>query len=125
MPEWQGQVSASLAHGPLTLSLQARYTGATAQLLTQNVYQASLGRVRYDVLDNTINSSAILDSAFGYDFKLRNGNRMRLYANVNNLLDRDPEASYSVLSAFTSYVTNGYVGDLRGRRYALGLNFDF
>jgi hypothetical protein len=30
-----------------------------------------------------------------------------------------------VLDGFSQAVSNGYVGDLRGRRYAVGFRFDF
>jgi len=125
LPDWQGQLSGNLNHGPLSLALQVRYSADVLQNSLQNVYQTSLGRVRYDVLDNTIDASTLTDLMFGYNFNLRSGNRMRLYANINNLFDKNPEASYVVLAGLSSAATNGYVGDLRGRRYALGFNFDF
>lgn len=124
LPEWQYTLSGTFSRGPLSVALQARYTDETLQLLTQNVYQPSLGRVRYDVLDNTVDSSTIVDARVGYEFPVRSGN-LRVYANINNLFDADPQASYSVLSAFTGAVTNGHVGDLRGRRYAVGFSFDY
>jgi outer membrane receptor protein involved in Fe transport len=124
LPEWQYTLSGNFNRGPVSLGLQARYTDATIQNLAQNVFQPSLGRIRYDVLDNTVDSSMIVDARVGYAFDVARGN-LSLYANVNNLFDADPEASYAVLSGFTGAVNNGYVGDLRGRRYAVGFTFDY
>jgi len=127
LPEWQFQVSGTWSKGPLSLALQARYTDATVQNLVNNTYRANLGRVQYDVPDwvNTISSSTLVDANFGYNFNLRGGNSMRFYTNINNLLDADPQANYAILGGLDGAATNGYVGDLRGRRYALGFSFDF
>jgi outer membrane receptor protein involved in Fe transport len=127
LPEWQFQVSGTWSKGPLFLALQARYSDDTLQNLINNTYRATLGRVQYDVPDwvNQIDSSLLLDANFGYNFELAGGNRLRFYANINNLLDEDPQANYAILGGLDGAATNGYVGDLRGRRYALGLSFDF
>jgi outer membrane receptor protein involved in Fe transport len=124
LPEWQAQLSGSLIHGPLSVTLQMRYTGPMLQSLTQNVFQPSFngGAVRYDVADNTIESAMITDASVRYRFK---GGKYTVYGVINNLLDKDPQANYAVLSAFTGAVTNGYIGDLRGRRFAVGFNWDF
>jgi hypothetical protein len=36
-----------------------------------------------------------------------------------------PQEFFGFLGALNAAVGNGHVGDLRGRRYALGLSFDF
>jgi len=115
-----------LIKGPISASLQARYQEETVQA-NVNVFQSAFngGAIRYDVADNTIDSSMILDANFGYNFDLRGKTRMRLSFTVNNLLDEDPQALYAVLGGLNGATSNGYVGDLRGRRYALGLNVDF
>jgi outer membrane receptor protein involved in Fe transport len=121
LPEWQAQLSGSLMHGPLSVTLQLRYTDDMTQLLTQNVYQPSLGRIRYDVPDNTIDGKMITDASVRYRLK---GGKFTVYGVINNLFDADPQANYVALSAFTGAVTNGYFGDLRGRRYAVGFNWE-
>jgi outer membrane receptor protein involved in Fe transport len=97
------------------------------QAITRNVYQATFngGAIRYDVADNTVDASTIVDANFAYNFDLTGRTSLRLYFTVNNLFDEDPQAFYAVLGALNAGVNNGYVGDLRGRRYALGLSFDF
>ncbi len=121
-PEWQYQLSGGLTRGPLSVTLQLRYTDSLIQSLTQNVYQASLGRIRYDVLDNTVDASLITDASVRYDFGSK---KFSVYGVINNLLDKDPQASYAVLGAFTGAVTTGAIGDLRGRRYAVGFDWNF
>ena len=71
LPEWQAQLSGSLMHGPLSGTLQLRYTDDLKQLLTQNVYQPSFngGAVRYDVPNNTIDGNLITDASVRYRFK--------------------------------------------------------
>jgi outer membrane receptor protein involved in Fe transport len=123
LPEFQYQLSGSLTHGPLSATLQFRYTDSMIQSLTQNVYQASLGRVRYDVPADVqkIESSLITDASVRYRFK---NSKFTVYGVINNLLDKDPRANFLALSAFTGATTNGYFGDLRGRRYAFGFSWD-
>ena len=48
-----------------------------------------------------------------------------MYASINSLFDEDPKALYAALGGFGQQVTNGAVGELRGRRYAVGLRLDF
>jgi len=110
-------------HGPLSITLQLRYTDDMKQLLTQNVFQPSFngGAVRYDVPDNTVPGNLITDASVRYRLK---GGKFTVYGVINNLLDKDPQANYVALSAFTGAVTNGYIGDLRGRRYAVGFNWE-
>jgi len=126
LPERQFTLSGNLLKGPMSVSLQARYQEETVQQ-NVNVFQSTFngGAIRYDVADNTVDSSVLLDANFGYNFDLRGNTRMRLYFNINNLLDEDPQALYAVLGGLNGAPSNGYVGDLRGRRYALGLNVDF
>jgi outer membrane receptor protein involved in Fe transport len=125
LPERQFQLSGNFFHGPLTMSLQARYNEETLQDITRNIYQPSLGYIRYDVLDNTVDASTLIDANFAYNFDMRGGTNLRLYMTVNNLTDADPQEFFGFLGALNAGVGNGFVGDLRGRRYALGLSFDF
>jgi hypothetical protein len=127
LPERQFQVSSNFVRGPLSIALQARFTEATVQDINRNIFQASFngGAVRYDVADNTVDASTLVDANFAYNFDMSGGNNPRLYFNVNNLLDEDPQEFFATLGALNAAVGNGFVGDLRGRRYALGLDFDF
>jgi iron complex outermembrane receptor protein len=125
LPEWQHQLSGLLSHGPLSVTLQMRYFGDMIQSLTQNTYQANFngGAIRYDVPADVqkIDSSLITDASVRYRF---NGGKFSIYGVINNLLDKDPTANFVALSAFTGSTGNGYFGDLRGRRYSIGFNWD-
>ncbi|MEO8463928.1 MAG: TonB-dependent receptor [Gammaproteobacteria bacterium] len=125
LPEFQYQLSGSLIRGPLSVTLQFRYTDSMIQSLTQNVYQPTFngGAVRYDVPANVqkIESSLITDASVRYRFK---NSKFSLYGVINNLLDADPRANYVALAAFNGFATNGYFGDLRGRRYSVGFNWE-
>src|SRR6185503_6890310 len=77
LPERQFQLAGNFYHGPLTFSLQARYNEETVQDITRNIYQPPNtatgwpGGVRYDVLDNTVDASALVDASFAYNFDMR------------------------------------------------------
>jgi outer membrane receptor protein involved in Fe transport len=92
-----------LVRGPLSVSLQARYTDETVQQNT-NIFQVRFngGAVRYDLANNTVDSSLIFDTSFAYNFDLSGRTSMRLYLTVNNLLDEDPQALYAVLGALNA-----------------------
>jgi outer membrane receptor protein involved in Fe transport len=124
LPEWQAQLSGSFTHGPVSLTLQFRYTDDMKQLLTQNVFQPTFngGAVRYDVPTNIVPGNLITDFSLRYRFE---GSKLSMFGVVNNLFDKGPQANFAVLSAFTGAVTNGYIGDLRGRRFALGFSWGF
>ena len=81
---------------------------------------------RWDVADNTVDSTIIVDARVNYTFDLFGG-FLNLYGHVNNVLDKDPEQFLA--GGFTSWFGQapglGVVGDLRGRRYVVGLNFEF
>lgn len=125
LPEWNLMLSGNYARGPFTASLQARFEDATVQSNLNNIYQASLGRVRYDILNNDVASSTIVDGRVGYSFDAWKTS-MNVYFTVNNLFNRDPVPMITAPDAgLTQAVGNGVFGGLLGRRYTIGVNFDF
>ncbi len=122
LPKWNYLLSGNLIRGPLGLSLQANYTGSTIQNQNWNWHGAS---TRWDVLDNEIEAQVIVDARVSYRFDIRGGS-LNLYATVNNLFDEDPIPFLTTFDGFFTNATgNGVVGDLRGRRYAVGLALEF
>lgn len=121
LPETNFQISGAYIRGPLSWSLQARYTDDTFQNLNWNHLGAS---TRWDVLDNVIESQVLVDTRVGYNFEVM-GSNLNVYATINNLFDEDPIPSLGAFDTFGNAAPNGVVGDLRGRRYVVGLNFDF
>jgi iron complex outermembrane recepter protein len=125
LPEWNLMLSGNYSRGPFVASLQARYEDATVQSNLNNVFQSSLNRVRYDILNNDVASSTIVDGRLAYDFDFM-GSDMNVYLIVNNVFNRDPVPIATMPDAGLTQATgNGVYGNLLGRRYTVGVNFDF
>jgi iron complex outermembrane receptor protein len=113
-------LSLNYSNGPVNWSLQGRYNGGGKLSSTYNLFNAGLDRVVYNVADNTIGSTVHWDTRIGYDIPVARGN-LELYANINNLLDREPPRVPGLNTAFQT--AGGY--DVIGRTYALGVNLRF
>lgn len=127
LPEWNLMLSGTYARGPFSANLQARYESDTIQSNLNNVFQSSLGRIRYDIPASVQNipSYTIIDSRVAYNFEVR-GVDLNVYLAVNNLLNKDPLVSLAAPdNGLTQAVGNGVVGSLLGRRMTVGFNFDF
>ena len=127
-PDWNLTLSGNYNRGPLSTSLQFRYTSPTVQALTNNIYQASLGRVRWDISPdaNTVTRTFIADARIGYRLQFNKGSSANVFLSVNNLFNQAPQEFVGNVDAtIAQAVGNGVVGDLIGRRYVLGVNFDF
>ena len=126
LPEFNIQYSVSYVRGPLSASLQLRRESGTWMSAQNNIFQSSLGRIRYDTLDNTVDSSSIVDARIGYNLQVM-GVDMNVFLSANNLLNQDPQELLTTGpdATIAQAVGNGVVGDLRGRRFVLGVNFDF
>lgn len=122
-PEWTANLSANYNRGPLALSMVARYTDAT--LLNQN-WNHNGASTRWDVFDNRVNSQVIWDARVGYNFDVAGG-RLNVFLNINNLFDKDPNEflAGAFNSGFSAGTGLGVTGDMRGRRYVVGLSFDY
>ncbi|MFC1495291.1 TonB-dependent receptor domain-containing protein [Thermodesulfobacteriota bacterium] len=122
-PELTALLSGNYNRGPLGVSLQLRYTD---DIMINRNWNHNGTSTRWDVLDNTLDSTMLFDMRVNYRFDM-NDTKMMVYLNVNNLFDKDPEEYYT--GAFSSFFSNdtgrGHYGDLRGRRFVVGLNFEF
>jgi iron complex outermembrane recepter protein len=76
--------------------------------------------VIYDVADNTLGTMVYWDTRVGYNIPM-GGGQMELFANITNLLDRDPPL---VLGEAIIAQTGGGFDEL-GRRFVLGFNLKF
>jgi iron complex outermembrane receptor protein len=123
LPEWTGVLSGGYARGPLSLNLTARYTDS--MLINPN-WNFNGRSTRWDVADNTIESEVLVDARIGYRFEM-GGTNLNVFGTINNLFDTEPQNSLS--SPFSSFFSTGtglgVQGDLRGRRYVVGLNLSF
>jgi iron complex outermembrane receptor protein len=120
--EKRANLSLNYTNGPFSWNMQGRYNGGGKLSSTYNLYNATPGmeRVVYNVADNSIGSTVYWDTRLGYDIPVARGS-LEVYANVNNLFDRDPPM---VLGLNTSFqVAGGY--DVIGRTYAVGVNLRF
>jgi len=122
-PRLTAILSGNYNRGPLGLSMQARYTSEMLLNANWNYQGAS---TRWDVFDNTIEATTLVDARVNYSFDIA-GVNWSLYFNVNNLFDKEPEQylTGAFSSAFANDTGLGVTGDLRGRRYVAGLSFEF
>jgi len=100
------------------LALSERYLGAGSLSKRYNLPNA-----RPDVADNSVNAILYVNLTGRYAFKLRNGNTMEVFANVENLFNQDPPLTPGVfdasLSQTGSQVSSYY--DLLGRKFTIGV----
>ena len=123
LPEWQGILSGTYRRGPFGLYAQARYTGET---LKNEDWNFNGNSTRWDVADNTVDSTILVDAKVNYIFEVFGG-FLDLYGTVNNVFDKDPEESLA--AQYTTWFATtpglGHAGDLRGRRWAIGARFEY
>lgn len=122
-PEWTALLSGNYNRGPLSLAMTTRYTDS--MLINQN-WNYNGSSTRWDVFDNTVNTEVLVDARVGYNFDVA-GSTLNVFLNINNLFDRDPQdfLTGAFNSGFTTGTGLGTIGDQRGRRYTLGLRFDY
>jgi outer membrane receptor protein involved in Fe transport len=122
-PEWTAVLTSSYNRGPLSVSLVGRYTDG--QMLSQN-WNFNGTSTRWDVFNNAIGSTTLWDARVGYNFEVA-GSNVNVFANVNNLFDKEPQET--LFGAFSAVFSSGTglnrTGDLRGRRFVVGASFDF
>lgn len=115
-PEWQASFNFTYQRGAFSATLQERYIGS-------GTYDATWTEgVQID--DNTIDASLLTNLQLAYGGDLRTRGSYRVSLNVNNLFDEDPPLAASF--GFTgSTQTNSGLFDIYGRRYSLGVRFNF
>jgi iron complex outermembrane recepter protein len=104
------------------LALSARY-------ISSGIYNARFNlptAVRPDVEDNTVPSVVYVNLSGGYTWDLPGGT-LQLFANAQNLLDKDPPVIASPFDATLGQVGNGGTNsalfDMLGRRITIGVTF--
>jgi outer membrane receptor protein involved in Fe transport len=115
LPDYKFSANVRYSRGPLSLSVQARYI--SSGLLDANEFRL----IRAD--DNTV------DAVFYTDLNATwqpVDAKWRVYANTTNLFDAAPPvtASFGTFGG-TSNQTNPALFDLLGRRFMVGVGFDF
>jgi iron complex outermembrane recepter protein len=124
----KANASLTYSNGPFRWNLQARYLGGGKLSTLYNTPKPAVGTnpglggaVLWDVADNTIGSTIHWDTRVGYDISVGGGHDLELFANVQNLFDRDPPMV--LLENSSAQVAGGY--DQLGRRYVVGMNLRF
>jgi outer membrane receptor protein involved in Fe transport len=114
--------------GLFGFSFQNRYTSET--LIYRN-WNYSGTSTRWDVYDNTVDPEILTDAQVNYGFDLY-GVNLNLYLNVNNLFDNTPQPYLAGnagggdnASLWGSGPGLGVTGDLRGRRFVVGVRYEF
>jgi outer membrane receptor protein involved in Fe transport len=121
LPEESITGTLTYVSGPFSLTASARYIGDGQYNNRFNLPTAT----RPDVADNTIGSVTYLNLSGGYTWEVYGG-KMELYADVQNLLDRDPPivpAQFDASLGQTGSQVNSGLYDLLGRRFTLGVRF--
>jgi outer membrane receptor protein involved in Fe transport len=109
------------AAGAFNLTASARYIGKGIYNKRYNLPTAT----RPDVADNTIGSVTYVNLSGGYTWEV-SGGKLELYADVQNLLDRDPPivpAQFDASLGQTGNQVNAGLFDLLGRRFTLGVRY--
>ncbi len=123
LPEWVAVLTGYYRRGPFGLMMQGRYTND--QMMNQN-WNHHGASTRYDVYDNVYDAEILVNSRVSYRWDMDKGN-LNLYFNINNLFDKAPQRYLG--GAFTSWFGGqtglGVAGDLRGRRYVVGLTYEY
>lgn len=122
LPDDSITTTLSYGLGALNLSMTGRY-------VSSGIYNKryNLPGARPDVEDNTVPSVIYLNLHGGYSWGL-SGGTLSVYADVQNLLDKDPPLAPSVFDSSlgqTGNQVNSGLFDLLGRRYSLGLSFKY
>jgi hypothetical protein len=123
-PKWVGNFSVSYFNGPMMLTTQARFTGRGFLNLEDPYTQPGDPGFSPDVADsindNTVPSAVYVGLTGSYDFKLQGLQRAELWANVENLFDRDPPYAGGGIGG-----ANATFFDTLGRTYRVGVRVGF
>ena len=123
-PNFVGNLSMSYLNDPLTVTLQTRWV-SKGRLDKQNPklgpgdagYNPALS---YSVSDSTVPSYYVLNLNASYNLKWFSLENLNVWANVANLLDKDPPYAAGMVGG-----TNGVYFDALGRVYRVGVRMAF
>lgn len=118
LPRWKVTANANYRRGPLSAFLQLRYISGG------NLDNGAVEGV--DIDNNHVDSVIYTDLHLSYDVSLFKGN-WQVYADVTNLLDKDPPLVVNDFGWFgaTTNQTNAGLHDLLGRRFTVGVRFNY
>lgn len=114
LPRVRGYGSISYSDGPVIVHLGARYVGEADRDRTDPPLEFAV---------NHFPSQLYVDTSIQYTLLSAQASRLQLFANVSNLLDKDPVITGRDL--FFSAATNPLHYDVIGRAYSAGVRFSF
>jgi len=117
-PKWQVNASANYRNGPFGVFVQERYIGSGLKR-SEDYWVEGV-----DVDDNHVPSRFYTNLRLSYDFQAKGGS-WTAFANVTNLLDQKPPFGGMTYGFFGSTYTNESLFDVLGRRYTVGLRFEY
>lgn len=114
VPHWRYNLSLTYDNGPLTLYVQDRYVGG-------GKFDTTYGPL--DVNDNYIKGRSYINMSIQYTVVDDGTRKFQMFANVNNLFDRDPPIDPSTFLA--PMQTNPVLYDVIGRMMQVGVRFSY
>lgn len=114
VPKWRGSLTGVYGLGQLNLSASVRYVG-------DGIWNKTLAPNVMAPLK--VASQTLVDTTVEYTLPYSGVQRIQIYANVQNLFDRDPPFNPS--TAFMTSSANATYHDVIGRMFSLGARVDF
>ena len=117
-PKYNATLTGRYTRGGLGVAMVAKYT-------SPQKINRFWNNTTWNVSDNTYEAEIICNANVSYRWKLDKGN-MSLYANISDLFDKGPQQSPGAFSTLFGGGTGlGVLGDERGRRFVVGLTYEF
>jgi outer membrane receptor protein involved in Fe transport len=98
-------------------------TFAQARYIASGVYDATYTAAEMSSADNDIGAVTYVDLSAHYDLSNLGNGQVRIFAGVDNVLDKDPPAV--PLNFISNAATNGAIYDVIGRKYYVGARVKF
>ncbi len=132
-PHWQGNGTITYLNDPFSLTLQSRYVGSAklySDLVGTNDPNYSVTTDNSINTDNHVGSYWLFNLAMSYNFDFKNGRKIQLFGVLNNMFDRKPRYAPAItglgsVSGGGSSVSNPTFYDLVGRRFRIGVRFNY
>ncbi len=106
-------------NGPFSSTLTGRWIDSRVQFNQTTVTAANA------LDDYKISSVFYLNAQVGYNFSMPSIENLKVYLNVQNVLDKDPPVVATWSDFFGASTTTPALHDSLGRRYALGVEMEF
>jgi outer membrane receptor protein involved in Fe transport len=123
-PDWTGTLTVSYLNGPVVLTAQGRFVNSgVLDLQNPKIGPGEPGynpNLTGSVTDNTVPSQVLLNLTGSYDFKFFGLESTQVYANVNNVFDKESPFSAGAVGG-----VNGIFFDTLGRTYRVGVRVKF